>query len=339
MAPVWREVDLDFDSGAALLVQAHREDGRARDLPVMDLRLHGITGDDGHFVLRPLMAHEPPRPLRSAAFSALCARLGAPVEFVRDKLPAPIQLATLNWLMSQPERSSSATLRLRGEVVSAIVSERYAPLDPADMVDALRAALVRHGRLQQVRVRAVATGLTDVLRLVLPAEEIAVEVGDVTAAGIDITTSSFGRAALSVRGSLWRLRCKNGLRTPSTLGEYSFRHIGDAQRLRDGLSDAVPSAIAHARGLLGRWQRAVNVYVEQLADYIQGLRELTFDERSGVQSKLLAELGTAALPERTSVYALTNAVTSAAHDADPGRRIELESFAGELLSRHVGAGS
>jgi hypothetical protein len=89
----------------------------------------------------------------------LCARLGAPAEFIRDKLPAPLQLATLNYLMTQGEKPATAMLRLRGDEVSAIVSERYAALDAEQLVDTLRTALVRHGLVDSVRVRAVATGI------------------------------------------------------------------------------------------------------------------------------------------------------------------------------------
>jgi hypothetical protein len=336
MPSVWRDVDFSFDEGAEAFVQAHRADGPARDLPIMDLRLYGIAGQGEHFALKPIMGHEPPHALRAAAFSMLCARLGAPVEFLRDRLPAPVQLAVLNVLMAQSDRATSALLRLRGEEVSAVVSERYAPLDAEELVEGVRSALVRHGMLETVRVRGLATGMTDVLRLVLPNEQEAIQVGDVTAVGLDVSTSSFGRSALSVRGSLWRLVCKNGLRVPSGLGEYSFRHVGDARRLKDGLSDAVPSAVAHARGLLGTWQRAVNVYVDQVSKLIEGMRELSIEERRGVEVQLMGGAGTPALPERTSVYDFTNALTAAAQASEPARRIELETHAGEWLHRHAG---
>jgi hypothetical protein len=60
----------------------------------------------------------------------------------------------------------------------------------------VRTALVRHGALGEVRVRSLATGVVDVLRLVFPAESQAVKPGDVTAIGLDISSSSFGRCDL-----------------------------------------------------------------------------------------------------------------------------------------------
>src|SRR5690606_25649383 len=98
-----------------------------------------------------LAKHHPPRPLRATAFSNLSARLGAPVEFVRDKLPAPLQVATLNWLLTASHQPINGVLRLRDDEVTAVVSERYAPLDAPELMDAVRAALIQHDAIDQVR--------------------------------------------------------------------------------------------------------------------------------------------------------------------------------------------
>ena len=130
--------------------------------------------------------------MRANAFAQLSNRLGAPVEFVRDRLPAPLQLATLNFLLAAAPQPLSAQLRLRDNEVSALVSDRYAALDAAEFVDTLRQALSQQGLLSSVRARAVATGTTDLIRLVVPSESQAIKVGDVTAVGLDLSTSSFG---------------------------------------------------------------------------------------------------------------------------------------------------
>jgi hypothetical protein len=330
MAPNWENVDLDFDTAAERFIARHRADGAARDLPVMDLRLWGVAPVGGRFVLRPLAGHEPPRPLRSSALSMLCARLGAPAEFVRDKLPAPLQIATLNYLMAQGERPGTAMLRLRGDEVTAIMSERYTPLDPVELVDTLRTALARHGLLGDVRARAVATGMTDVIRLVVPSESVAVRVDDVSLVGLDISSSSFGRSAVHIRGTVFRLACTNGLRTPSSMGDISFRHVGDTRRLRDGVTEGVATALGHARGLMGKWRESLGSYINNLAGFIDGLRELTQPEQAAVRAELGAKKPSE-LPERASVFQVVNAVTAAAHASEPARRIELESIAGGVL--------
>ncbi len=232
--------------------------------------------------------------------------------------------------MSQGERPASAMLRLRGDEVTAIVSERYAPLDAVELVTTLRAALVRQGLLDSVRVRAVATGVTDVIRLVLPSETVPIKVGDTSMVGLDVSSSSFGRSAVHVRGVVWRLICMNGARTPSSMGDVSLRHLGETQRLRDGLADGVATALVHARGLMGHWRAAVTSYVTDLADFIDGLRELSQSEQQAMRVELGATKRTD-LPNRASVYDVVNALTSTAHHVEPARRIELETVAGQLL--------
>lgn len=336
MKPAWRDVDLSFDEAADVLIRAHKEDGRARDLPVLDLRTWGFRAERERLAMQPLMRHETPHVIRNNALMNACGRLGAPGEFVRDRLTAPLQLAVLNYLLASSERPISATLRLRGDEVSALVSDKYAPLDSEELVDTLRQALVRHDLLGQVRVRAIATGLVDALRLVLPSEEQAVRVGDISALGLDVSTSSFGRSAVHVRGIVWRLVCTNGLRLPERFGSFSFRHVGDVQRLRDGLADAVPTVVVHARGLMQRWQRSISVFVENVAEQIAALQELTIAERGRVER----ELGGGdrkLLPEQTSVFDFVNAITAAAHESEPARRLELEALGGSVLTRRVAA--
>lgn len=107
--------------------------------------------------------------------------------------------------------------------------------------------------------------------------------------GLDISFSSFGRSAVHVRSLVWRLVCTNGLRVPEQAGSFSFRDVGDPSRLRDGIGEAVPAALAHARGVVERWRGAVGVMVEHVADVIDQLRELTQVERHQVGDSLKLE--------------------------------------------------
>ena len=333
MLSSWQDVDLDFDTAAQKLVLAHANDGEARDLPVLDLRTWGVKAEEGRFALRPLADHHAPRRLRRNAFANLCARLGAPADFIRDKLPAPLQVATLNYLLASQERAMSATLRLRGSEVGAIVSGKYAALDAVDLVDTVREALVENDLLEQVRVRALATGLVDALRLVVPGEEQPLKVGDVTAIGMDISTSSFAKSALHIRGVLWRLKCLNGLRVAHQMGDLSMRHVGDPIRLKEGLAEALPTALVHARGVMNQWREAIGTFIDDVAEAIDRMRELTIIERKEVGDELVRDLGLRTLPERTSLFDFANAITATAKHAEPARRLEIESLAGQVLAQ------
>ncbi len=336
MRPRWEDVELSFDDAADRIVAAHAADGHAADLPVTDIKTWAVAPRDGQFALVPLARHHEPKPLRNNAFSNLMARLGAPAEFIRDRLPAPLQIATANWLLSTSDGSTAATLRQRGGEVAAIVSGRYAPLDPIELVDTLRTALSRHGLLHEVRVRGVATGLVDNLRLVLPTEQRTLKKGDVSNVGLDISTSCFGRSAVHIAPVVWRLVCLNGMRAMERGSGLSFRHVGDTDRLRTAVAEAIPTALVHARGVMDQWQRAVTFMVEDVARQIEALRELTIPERKTVEAELLKETGVTALPEHAPLYDLVNALTASAKGAVPARRLEIETMAGELLDRQLG---
>jgi hypothetical protein len=335
MPPLWADVELDFDTAAERIIQAHKTDGFTRDLPITDLKTWVVAPHEGQFALAPLTRHHPPKPLRSNGFSNLMVRIGAPADFIR-RLPAPLQLANVNYLLGAHEETSSATLRLRGEEVAAVVSDRYAPLDVEELVTCVRDALVRFDLLQGVRVRGVASGMVDNMRLILPSEEVALKPGDVSNVGLDISTSSFARSAIHISPMVWRLVCTNGLRSPHRRGQLSFRHVGDKDRLRAGIAEAIPSALAHARGLMTQWQKAVTFMVEDVARQIEQMRELTFAERRGFEEEVKREAQTSALPEHIPLYSLVNALTATAKSAVPARRLELEAFAGDVLEQHVG---
>jgi len=335
MPPRWSECDSDYDTAADRLVQAHKNDGEARDLPILDLRTWGVVPHGDSMALAPLARHREPMPLRANGYSNLATRLGAPAEFIRDRLPAPLQLATLNYLLTTQQDPMAATLRLRRGQIAALVSNRYAPLDAEDLVSTLRCALDRYDLLEKVRAQSIASGMVDVLRLVIPSETQPVCVGDVTAVGLDISTSSFGRSAVHVRGLLVRLRCLNGLRVSERMGSFSVRHVGDAQRLRDGIEEAIPTVLAHARGAMQKWQNAVQYMIDDVQRQIDELHELTAVERGAVVSELKQEVGRPELPQATDVFTFLNAMTSAAKASTPARRIELESIAGRLLEDTV----
>jgi hypothetical protein len=339
MAANWADTELSFDEAAERIIAAHAADGHAADLPITDLKTWAIAPLDGQFALVPLARHHEPKPLRNNAFSNLMTRLGAPAEFLRDRLPAPLQIATANWLLGTSDGSSAATLRLRGGEVAAVVSGRYAPLDPVELVDTLHTALSRHGLLSEVRVRGVATGLVDNMRLILPGETRELKKGDVSNVGIDISTSCFGRSAVHIAPLIWRLVCSNGMRGMTKGEGLSFRHVGDTDRLKAAVSEAIPTALVHARGVMAQWQRAVEYMVENVAAQIGALRDLSVIERKSIETELVKETGVHELPEHVALFDLVNAITASAKAAVPTRRLELEGLAGEVLQQHVWRGT
>jgi hypothetical protein len=47
MPAIWKNIKTDFDSAASLLVEEHKNDGTAIDLPVLDLATWGMVPIEG----------------------------------------------------------------------------------------------------------------------------------------------------------------------------------------------------------------------------------------------------------------------------------------------------
>jgi hypothetical protein len=72
--------------------------------------------------------------------------------------------------------------------------------------------------------------------------------------------------------------------------------------------------------------------VENVAEQIDRLRELTLAEKQLVTTEVKKASSSTVLPATLSLYDLVNAVTAAAHEVPPARRLDLESLAGEMLT-------
>jgi len=98
-----------------------------------------------------------------------------------------LQVANMNWGLAREKQS--ALLRLAGGEIRAVVSDRYAALDDALVLQVVADVLDRAGFLRDTLVRATAVGTSTILRVTLPSEGVAVKVGDVIEYGLDIGNS------------------------------------------------------------------------------------------------------------------------------------------------------
>jgi hypothetical protein len=144
----------------------------------------------------------------------------------------------------------------------------------------------------------------------------------------------------------FRLQCENGMRAWHSEASMRMRHIGDPDRLRAELADAIPVAFAEARGDVDRWARAVDLLVDSALDEIESLRGfgLSTGEVQAIgrtfaleQNLLPATTGAQTLGEvlktQATVFDLANAITSTARERDTASRLSLEETAHRYLSR------
>ncbi|MBO6936784.1 MAG: DUF932 domain-containing protein [Deltaproteobacteria bacterium] len=349
----WRSPSqpLTFDTAAHLVLDAHLEDGERSDIVANQIRSWAFGSDDGStMALAPLPLPGRDRlgtyPIRDLAFSQLCQRIGAPSSYLKA-LPAKLQMANLNWGLARQE--SQALLRLAGNEVRAIVSERYAALDDELVLNMVADCLDRSGYGDDAMVRAISTGPHTVLRVTLPGEGRAVKVGDVIEHGIDIANSELGLRSVQVTPVTYRLVCSNGMRSWKSEATMRMRHVGDPDRLADQLRDAIPVAFAEARGDLDRWARAMDTLIDDALDEVESLRGfgLTKADVRAVAGEIVSEVP--ALPEDsfaesveqalqgqpTTAFDVANAITSTARSKSTEARLAIEEAGHRYLVRRT----
>lgn len=299
---------------------------------VLDLNGHGLK----KFTPTPL-CHE-----------QIAARLQVPQKYYdRCRTEAPELLAqnVNHWLHQKAERRLVRTLP---DKARAFLSDRFRPLDNADLVEAVLPAIHRAGceiksaQLTESRlyIQAVSTRIT--------AE---VKVGDVVQAGLILSNSEVGCGSVRIEPLVYKLSCLNG----AVINDAALRkyHVGRnnsgaefegaEQYFRDETRKAddrafwlkvvdVVNATLDTEGfksIVERFRQAANSKpVENpvaAVEIVQKRFNLSDDEKGGVL-KHLASGGD------LTQYGLGNAITRYATDApDYDRAIELERAGGEVL--------
>jgi hypothetical protein len=339
------ESPIPFEKAARLVLDAHEQDSATEDLAVRDLGACRFGAAGGVMQFKPSRASRRGQtarlPLRELAFRQLCERIGAPAGFIR-RLPAKLQVASMNWGLAQVRRS--ALVRLAGNEVRAIVSDRYAVVDDVQLLEVVGEVLRSAGLAAEAMVRATVVGPQTVLRMTVPNHGVAVRPGDVIEYGLDISNSELGLRSVQVTPVTLRLVCTNGMRAWRSEVAMRLRHTGDPRHLRDLLRVAVPSALAEARGDLARWKRAASLHLDSARDEVESLRGfgLSGTDLRAVGLQLVSEEGTrqdsrddvqAWLRSPTSVFAVANALTAAARErASVPARLALEETAHRYLT-------
>lgn len=346
---------LTFDQAVAIVNAARQKDGARADVGAgaLDRLALVVAPEDGQLVvlkteqvgtqLRPM---GDPMPVRRTAFRQLCERADAPPEYI-SKIPAKLAHACLQYGLSQRDenKEKDGLLRLAGGELRAIVSSKYARLDDHMVLDAVDAALTKHGVRDVVRVRGLATGIGMTLRVTWPGEGVAVRSGDIIERGFDLLNGEVGNRSVGIAPCTFRLVCSNGMRR-WTDGSRRLSHIGDPERLREAFVDALPVVINESKGLVDMMKVASERLIENLDLELGGLTQfsLTTGEAREVSRTVLAAHGVALpsdhkawgplLTERkdVTVYDVLNGVTAFAQTRTPDRRGEIEEVAGNYLA-------
>lgn len=323
--------------------QIARDDQHKWDLTVSRDRL---ALANGRLILPEEYAGEYPESLTLSpwATTQVCQRLGIPTPyFLRCSLPLrDAQFNHWAWSLDQEADEDSQRpgsprpwlLRGQGEGVRAVLSDRYAPLDNADLLGTLVPLL--EGRFELRGIALTSESLH--LRLVDPRLAREVLPDDRLLAGVHVANSEVGRRSVTVDALVWRLVCLNGLvmlvKGRSLLRQ---RHISwDRPHFADALRVAVSKAVMAGAGLIDRLQAATREPVPNVEGVVRAIaRQASLTQ--AVQEKVLAALRATPPPQQERVYGLVQALTFTAQSLPPDDRYDLEVTAGRLLDEGVPA--
>ena len=336
---------LPFVEAAAQVMARHAADGRRRD--VRGVNLAGCTVIDQDRVPTLVTPDGDELGLRGHAFGQLCGLVGAGrARPYLEQLPAPIALDALRWSL-RDQGADGVTLRIAGDEVRAVVSDRYAPLDDRAAMGEVFRYLRDEGTLDDYEVCAMATGKITNLRVVRR-DPIDGPDGHGLQVGFDLRNSELGGASLLVRAVVYRIICTNGALAATAKAETRWRHIGDPARMHEGLVASMPAVLAEAYGEVNRYKAAhdVRLNLGEARAHV-GRLDLTAAQRRLVLSEAVVESGVldateatdaavAALPEQTemTMWHLVNGVTGAAREVGSTTgRLAMEREAGVLLAR------
>ena len=258
--------------------------------------------------------------LSDLATAQLCGKLKIPVEYYH-RLPGPMKALVGNFDL---ERLNGHALLLRGkgEWIRAVLSGEYVVYNNAQIAETVQ-TLLQDGN---VRVKTFVMEETH-LFIKIVSEEI-VEPTSGLKAGIMIGNSEVGLGSVSVEPFVFRKACTNDLVIAQ---EKSFRHPHVhltanelSRRMAIGINEAFTLASSSLDAFLKTREELIPDPVETIRQ-IAASRKLSQKFTDEVVSSFQLE------PEYTR-FGVINAFTSAAQKVSPLQRIEIERFAGTLLT-------
>ena len=266
--------------------------------------------------------------LQQRALTQLAKHLQIPLPYF-NSCPTHIQAANVNhWLHEKNVRQW--LLRFRGDTVRAVLVNRYAPPRNVDVLDALdRIKPESPFRIQSCHIDEN----TFDLRLDFPDHEASVGLlsdgrSDLLRVGIHVRNSEVGAEPLQVKAMVYRLVCQNGLLPGSPREIFTIKL--DADRLTDELARDIRYASQQAWTTVRPMREAHDVRIENPVGYIVAQATRAF-------SNAFAQECVDAFKREgadATLYCVVNAFTRAAQLHPIDRRIQIETFAGRLLTDH-----
>jgi len=267
--------------------------------------------------------------LNDWAGQQVCNKIKIPHKYF-SRCPNSLKDQNVNeWL---PESEDRVRMRVKGNVIRGFVSEKYVPLDNKPLVDIL-AELLDNREIDIKKFDVSERSMH--CRIAFP--DLATDVGingkkDMLHVGVHIQNSEVGSSAVHVYGMVYREICTNGLIADAGGEELlNQRHIHiKTYELKNRAAEAIGNAAKVGSDVI---ERLINAQSEAVIDPMDVIKKLAKDKFT---DKFTDEvLSTFQTEPQATKYGIVNAFTSAAKTLIMDRRVEVERFAGNLLSKNL----
>lgn len=211
--------------------------------------------------------------------------------------------------------------------VGGLVTRQYCPVSHRELADLMVSSPAFRGA--EVEKLKVDPGRVEAVVLV---EGARWEVDGGIKAGMKIRNGQFGDCAYGFVGMLFRLLCKNGMMDVIEGAAVSRRHVGDPM----DLAADVVTVLGRADEMFERARQAMSVELDAVAGLIE-LHRRGYLSR-GALRKSIARIdetfdGIGVYAPRTSLWGMSQAITSAARDYSFSQMDSMGRLAGELVFR------
>lgn len=290
-----------------------------RKVPAREIRI----GEDGKLEAMNAGPVSDAFTLSELATSQFCERLSVPTSYYR-RLPTEMKATVANFDL---KRLCDRNFLIRGKTghIRAFLSGEYVAYDNAQIAEVTEGLL----RTGDVTMKAFVLEETHCF-LKLVSEDL-VDPTSGLKAGIMIGNSEVGVASVSVEPFVFRKACTNDL---VVTDDQAFRHAHihlTANELSRRMAEAIANTFRVACDILDTFLRTKN---DPIPDPISLIRKLA-EERKLAQRFTDEVVGRYIAEPEPNRFGLINAFTGAAQTLAPLQRIDMERFAGSLLTTRL----
>lgn len=273
------------------------------------------------------------------ALSQLASRLGIPSQYAKkcfEENPELLAVQTNYWItnMKEEDKAKEWFLRAKGDDLRAVLSDRYTQLDNKFVFEALGNSL-SGGSIVDVKNFDLNSKYLN-LRMVFP--DLTANIGtsikkDDVMVGVHITNSEVGSSSLRIDSCLYRLVCENGMIARvggDSLMQQRHVHLTNSE-MENRVADAIGKALKTGDDLIESFARTREIKVndpikvlENLAKQQKYSQAFTDELKSSFNSE----------PGKTA-FEVVNAFTHASKSLPFERRLEVETFAGNLMQDYL----